>query len=150
MSLGAICRYISKLIPRLLYIHLRLIHVTDWLPTLLSAAGHNAGQPTLDGLDQWESLSKGGPSPRKEMLYNVQMPAPPAEKARYGAALRVGEMKLVRGDAGRPDGWYPPQQVLGLDDDEVGGALMDNMLDQSWKKSFAKKVLLAFSLALIV
>lgn len=35
-----------------------LIHVTDWLPTLFSAAGGDIGilDPDLDGIDQWSSL----------------------------------------------------------------------------------------------
>ncbi len=27
-------------------------------------------------------------------------------------------MKLIRGDAGKPDGWIPPKDVLGLEDDD--------------------------------
>ena len=32
--------------------------------------------------------------------------------------IRIGEMKLMVGDAGRPDGWIPPADVLGLESDE--------------------------------
>ena len=67
--------------------------MTDWLPTLYSAAkGNLKGVPEdkgrsrlsplyhwlildlpsdLDGLDQWQSLSSGSESVRKEMLYNI-------------------------------------------------------------------------------
>ena len=51
-----------------------LIHITDWLPTLLHAAG---GDPEplvksgIDGIDQWQSLLHGQPSKRTEMLYNI-------------------------------------------------------------------------------
>ena len=67
----------------------RLIHVTDWLPTLYSAAGGPASDlgSTLDGVDQWESLSTGKPSPRSEMLYNIR-PAHPMDDNKYGAAIR--------------------------------------------------------------
>lgn len=35
-----------------------LIHITDWLPTLFSAANGDLGliDPELDGIDQWSSL----------------------------------------------------------------------------------------------
>lgn len=38
-----------------------LMHITDWLPTLYSAAGGDIGllDPDLDGIDQWSSLVSG-------------------------------------------------------------------------------------------
>ena len=50
-----------------------LIHVTDWLPTLVSAAG---GSPEklgdIDGVDQWEMLANDHISSNRElMLYNI-------------------------------------------------------------------------------
>ncbi len=41
--------------------------MSDWLPTLLSAAGGDADDlgTDLDGLDQWEALSRGAEAPRK-------------------------------------------------------------------------------------
>ncbi len=74
--------------------------MTDWLPTLLSAAAgggedvtanadvpSSSSSPTMDGVDQWRSLSTGGPSPRTEMLYNIQVPGV-SDKVKYGAAIR--------------------------------------------------------------
>ncbi len=49
--------------------------MTDWLPTLYSAAG---GDPSalgdIDGIDQWPSLvgRQRAHSPRTEMLYNIE------------------------------------------------------------------------------
>ena len=50
-----------------------LVHVTDWLPTLVRAAGGDpATLPRLDGVDQWAGLVRGaGRGPRREMLYNI-------------------------------------------------------------------------------
>jgi arylsulfatase B len=62
------------------------MHVTDWLPTLVSAAG---GDPSrllgnIDGLDQWASFTHlNNPSPRKEMLYNIDPGEKNAAKGRY-------------------------------------------------------------------
>ena len=32
---------------------------------------------------------------------------------------RVGDLKLIRGDAGKPDGWIPPSDVLGLEGEDL-------------------------------
>ena len=49
-----------------------LVHVTDWFPTLLSAAGLAPSMEDLDGIDQWEALMDASKaSPRKEMLYSM-------------------------------------------------------------------------------
>lgn len=52
-----------------------LFHITDWLPTLLSAAGIriDQSQPNkLDGVDQWHSISYGLPGKRREVLLNIE------------------------------------------------------------------------------
>ena len=54
-----------------------LIHVSDWLPTLISAAGGNIHTmledgDNIDGVDQWEELCNGlGSNKRRLMLYNI-------------------------------------------------------------------------------
>lgn len=64
-----------------------LIHVTDLFTTLTALAG----APTkdckpLDGLNVWDTLSKGAPSPRKEIVYNVEP---------FRGAVRQGDWKLI-------------------------------------------------------
>ena len=57
------------------------MHVTDWLPTFLSLAGANSSDilPNIDGIDQWQSLKQNStPSPRSELLYNID-PHPPGK-----------------------------------------------------------------------
>ena len=83
----------------------QLMHISDWVPTLLSAAGGST--PTnkdLDGIDMWSSLSNSGFSPRKEVLLNI-------DHQRNVYALRRGQYKLVIGSTynGDWDGWYPPE-----------------------------------------
>jgi len=51
-----------------------LVHVTDWLPTLMGRAteGKWTGSYTgaeLDGVDVWEAITTGSDSPRKEILH---------------------------------------------------------------------------------
>ncbi len=54
---------------------------------------HKAG---IDGVDQWSSLSSGSPpSPRREMLYNVQ-PGTVDDDTEYGAAIRYKKRSQLR------------------------------------------------------
>ncbi|RZF37524.1 hypothetical protein LSTR_LSTR008562 [Laodelphax striatellus] len=82
----------------------QLMHIADWLPTLISAAqGDTSVLENIDGVDLWESLLSNTPSSRKEVLHNID--------DIYGsAALTVGEWKIVKGTTykGQWDGWYGP------------------------------------------
>jgi arylsulfatase A-like enzyme len=65
-----------------------LLHMTDWHPTLLGLAGAKLDpKVSLDGKDAWTAIAEGRPSPREELLHNV-------EPGR--GALRKGPWKLVR------------------------------------------------------
>lgn len=67
-----------------------LISVTDLLPTLAAAAGIKITDSSIDGLNVWDSISKGAPSPRKEMLYNIE------QVLGYSAVVNDG-WKIVNG-----------------------------------------------------
>ena len=68
-----------------------LIHVTDWLPTLVNLAGGNVTtNQKLDGVDQWNTLQNKKPSPRNEILLNID---PLSWK---NAALIVGDYKIIQ------------------------------------------------------
>jgi arylsulfatase A-like enzyme len=64
-----------------------IIHVVDMFPTLTALAGVNVnkGKP-LDGLNVWSTLSEGKPSPRTEVVYNIEP---------FRGGLREGDWKLV-------------------------------------------------------
>ncbi|XP_054590064.1 arylsulfatase J isoform X2 [Nothobranchius furzeri] len=97
-----------------------LVHVTDWFPTLVSLGEGTLDEDlNLDGYDVWESISEGYPSPRQDILHNIDPIYIKAKngswKAGYGlwntaiqAALRVGHWKLLTGVPGYSD-WVPPQ-----------------------------------------
>lgn len=64
-----------------------LIHAVDLYPTLAALAGASTKKcKPLDGLNVWETIAQGKPSPRSEIVYNVEP---------YRGALREGEWKLV-------------------------------------------------------
>lgn len=68
----------------------QMLHITDWLPTLITAAGGNPSNLTIDGMDQWNALSEDTESPRANVLHNLD--------DIYGvSAITVGDWKLIQG-----------------------------------------------------
>ncbi|XP_060530121.1 arylsulfatase I-like [Cylas formicarius] len=94
----------SPLIEKPYRISKQMMHIVDWLPTILDAASYNISNlRNLDGLSIWEALSQNRTSPRNEILHNID--------DIYGnAALTVGQWKLLTGTTygGAWDGWYGP------------------------------------------
>jgi arylsulfatase B len=64
-----------------------LIHAVDIYPTLAALAGAStAKSKPLDGINVWDTIAQGTPSPRSEIVYNVEP---------FRAAIRQGDWKLV-------------------------------------------------------
>jgi len=64
-----------------------MIHVVDMYPTIAALAGASTSKAKpLDGLNMWPTLSKGKPSPRTEVIYNVEP---------FRAGVREGDWKLI-------------------------------------------------------
>lgn len=62
-----------------------MAHTVDLYPTLLKLAGGSLNQPLpLDGVDLWPTLSKGKPSPRKEIAHSTKV-------------VRLGDWKFIDG-----------------------------------------------------
>ncbi|KAG8199694.1 hypothetical protein JTE90_022143 [Oedothorax gibbosus] len=81
-----------------------LMHISDWLPTLLSAAaGPEVAKllKNIDGFDLWPSFAHGFPSPREEVLLNID----PVDNVE---GIRWKNFKLVKGSYYNEnfDGWY--------------------------------------------
>lgn len=63
------------------------IHIVDMYPTLAGLAGASLGKSKpLDGLNVWLTISANKPSPRDEVVYDIEP---------FRAALRKGDWKLV-------------------------------------------------------
>ncbi|XP_071955613.1 arylsulfatase J-like isoform X2 [Antedon mediterranea] len=80
-----------------------LVHVCDWLPTIYHLAGGDTSKlKNLDGYNQWETISSGVTSPRKEVIHNI-------DTVGNFSAIRMGDYKLVVNSNynGSWDGWYP-------------------------------------------
>ncbi|XP_070551019.1 arylsulfatase B-like [Ptychodera flava] len=92
------------------YVNDGMIHIVDWFPTLVHVAGGESDQD-MDGLNVWDTVSKGDPSPRTEFVYNIDVEEDPPYQA-----IRVGDYKLIHGKAGNPSDWVPPPE-----DDSLGG-----------------------------
>ena len=93
------------------YVSNHLMHISDWLPTLLRVAGYNMDSlpyDHLDGFDMWGALSTDQESsPRTELLYNI-------DQVNNIAALRVNNMKVISGTQNSINDWYvPPQNTNG-------------------------------------
>ena len=64
-----------------------LLHVVDLYPTLLKLAAAKPEQTKpLDGMDVWDTIASGKPSPRQEALLNVED---------FRGAIRMGDWKLI-------------------------------------------------------
>ena len=93
-----------------------LMHVSDWMPTLVRLAGGDVGSLTLDGLDLWDSISYGSPSKRVEILHDMDplstpvgdiYPKSPFDN-RYLASIRVDKWKLITGKLDKFNKYFPP------------------------------------------
>ena len=106
----------SPLLKKSGYVSNHMMHVTDWLPTLV---GRAAGQgqkcevenKNLDGIDLWDTLSNNADvSPRTEFVYNIDAVEQERNYPGPHHAIRVGDMKLIYGnyETGRYGGWVTP------------------------------------------
>lgn len=98
---GFIWSPLIKSAPR---VHEGLLHIQDWIPTLIAAANATTWFPELkelDGKNQWHSISENTKAPYSTLLHNV-------DAIRNIASLRNGDWKIVLGRTygGRYDGWY--------------------------------------------
>lgn len=95
------------------------IHIADWLPTLLYAAGGDVSAlRNIDGINMWNVLSDNTLSKRTEVLHNIDI-------IWGSSSIMVDKWKLVVGTNynGLWDGWYGPEG-----DRNVSSYPIDNLL----------------------
>jgi arylsulfatase A-like enzyme len=64
-----------------------LIHAVDLYPTIAAVAGAStAKSKPLDGVNVWDAIAEGKPSPRTEIVYSIEP---------FRAALRQNEWKVI-------------------------------------------------------
>ena len=64
-----------------------MVHAVDVYPTLAKLAGAPTTKcKPLDGMDVWETISENKPSPRTEIIYNIEP---------FRGAVRQGDWKLI-------------------------------------------------------
>ncbi|XP_026467504.1 arylsulfatase I-like [Ctenocephalides felis] len=93
----------SPLIQKKQRISKQKMHISDWMPTLLSAIKANISIKYLDGMDVWRALSEDTQSPRSQILLNID--------DIYGnAGVTDGKYKLLKGNTynGVWDKWFGP------------------------------------------
>ncbi|PRD36581.1 UNVERIFIED_CONTAM: Arsi [Trichonephila clavipes] len=108
----------------------QLMHVSDWLPTLYSAIGGGLSDlGKIDGINMWKALLYNLPSPRIEVLHNIDI-------FTGMMALRRGDYKLIVGtNNDASDTWYKPG---GFDEMEVPSSMDDWIFKND---SLVKKIL---------
>ena len=82
--------------------------MVDFLPTLLAMAGHTSPLPSwLDGINQLMAIITNGPSPRTDMVYNIDDNFVPAvlsvgqkSPKMFQVLVRREEYKLIFGQTG--------------------------------------------------
>eukprot|EP01051_Picozoa_sp_SAG22_P004955 SAG22_NODE_281_length_13064_cov_13.367605_8_plen_584_part_00 len=118
-----------------------LMHASDWLPTLvLAAGGSTEGSLPLDGFNQWPAIVAAAAGhgstvtpPRLEVFYG----SPDEQRVCYGAsqhtksggglclgqnALRKGDWKVIVGGGGMPNTWFLPVNASTTNPEVEGGA----------------------------
>ena len=87
------------------------MHITDWLPTLLDAAGYEMDKlvnKPLDGLDMWGALVGNLPSKRREVLINI-------DPVGWASAVKVGDYKVHFHGSNAMGQWFPLPGVTDTD-----------------------------------
>ncbi|XP_077988422.1 arylsulfatase B-like [Glandiceps talaboti] len=100
-----------------------MMHMIDWLPTLVHLAGGTVEGMRFDGFNMWDMISGGSNSPRKELLIHMREIRASVSIADVNpwehndifdimktSAIIVGHWKLVTGQHGSQLTWVLPPE----------------------------------------
>ncbi|XP_074641245.1 arylsulfatase J-like [Tubulanus polymorphus] len=115
----------SPLLKKSGYVYDGMIHAVDWFPSILSMASVQTDDD-IDGVDVWSNVINNMDSPRNTFVYNID------EISKKGA-IRDGNFKLIVGNPGSKDGWYPVPKLSsdGIPTHNVHRR-EDNLIFRSW------------------
>ncbi|XP_071529471.1 arylsulfatase B-like isoform X2 [Panulirus ornatus] len=113
----------SPLLPNPGTVSHQLLHVTDWYQTFMGLAG-GVAPSDIDGVDQWAAITGATPSPRTQMIYNID------NTTHFSAGIRVGDYKLLVGDPG-PGEWTPPPELTTIADQRLSTDQVISTVDPS-------------------
>ncbi|ELU12468.1 hypothetical protein CAPTEDRAFT_223869 [Capitella teleta] len=88
-----------------------LLHITDWLPTIVKLAGGEVPDG-IDGIEQVDLITNAGPSKRTDMIYNIDMELETGTPDFGTMAARDLRYKLIWGFEGRSDGYGMDAQFI--------------------------------------
>ncbi|CAH2000847.1 unnamed protein product [Acanthoscelides obtectus] len=126
----------SPIIKRRSRLYQGIMHIVDWLPTLLEAAGTPTSDiKNLDGMSMWRSITEDVNSGRTEILHNI-------DDIFGNAALSSNGWKITKGATydGIWDYWYGPDgrnhtyNVSSVGNSAVGQVLRDLNMSTSSQK----------------
>lgn len=80
-----------------------LFHVTDWLPTLVAAAGGNVPNE-ISGINQWNTLVKGHKFKRQDIVITI-------DDLTGVAAARQGDFKIILGNVDKDKSGYYAKEL---------------------------------------
>ncbi|XP_012942173.1 arylsulfatase B [Aplysia californica] len=110
--------YSDTLLRKRRYTNNEILHAVDWFPTFLEIAGGRR-EFNIDGVSQWQMISRGRFSSRHEFVYNIE----PSGKG----AVRIGNYKLIVGKPGRHNDWYPVPGMKPIKRKRFKGGRFDNV-----------------------
>lgn len=95
------------------YVNNELVHSLDWYPTLMATPEITNTGNNIDGMDLWNTMSKGLPVKVWIFVYDIDTNVPIS-------AIRYNQWKLIVGNPGAPSDWYqPPNSSVHVKDDDL-------------------------------
>ncbi|XP_063698188.1 arylsulfatase B-like [Culicoides brevitarsis] len=116
-----------------------LFHISDWLPTLLTAANISYNQSTLDGVNHWMELTQSPEIPsRNELLVNID----PIDD--WSAVIKDNFKLVYKRNRDEMDNWLSSANVeTALDDDLYSELVQKSEVFKALESQLTKEEILS-------